>query len=76
MKFIRHTPVFIDIDIQKIFDIDSIEDVFELDFVKHYEKSDAFIKFIIDKENIRGDEIAKIRCQFGDHIFLFGKVIK
>ncbi|MCA9496473.1 MAG: hypothetical protein KC589_06010 [Nanoarchaeota archaeon] len=42
MKFIRHIPAFIDIDVQKIFEIDSIEDVFELDFMKYYKKSDAF----------------------------------
>lgn len=76
MKFIRHIPAYIDIDVQKIFEIDNIEEVFELDFMKHYAKSDAFVKFLIDKENIRGDEIAKIRCQYGDHIFLSGRVIK
>lgn len=35
-----------------------------------------FVKFLIDKEDIRGDEIAKIRCQYGDHIFLSGRVIR
>ncbi len=75
MKFIRHIPAFIDIDVQKVFTIDKIEDIFEFDFMKHYADNKFFTRFIIDKENVR-DEIALIRCQYGENIYLSGRVVE
>lgn len=75
MKFIRHIPAYIDMDEQKVFEINRIEDVFELDFMRRGSESIKFKEFIICTEELDKNEIATIYCLYGETKFLIGNVV-